>query len=86
MMNEPPEDDSPDLTDEELEKAIPTGNPADMASHLGACPVCQSESFSIKFKKLRRGVHFYSRVTLTCSAKHETKFLFENTWFRLALS
>ena len=84
MMNDPPDGDSPDLTEQDLERVIPTGTPEDMASHLGACPTCEGASFRLKFKTLRRGVHFYSRVTMTCSAKHETTWLFENTWFRQA--
>jgi hypothetical protein len=75
-----PDVDSPDLSDEEIAKAIPTGSPEAVAEHLKACPTCGAQGGKSNWKKLKRGPHYYSRVTLKCPEGHETTQLFEMTW------
>lgn len=84
-MMEYPADDSLDLSDEELATAIPTGSVEELGKRIlepWPCPECQAEPVRTLFKKLRRGVHFYSRVTMTCPQGHRASKLFETTWFR----
>lgn len=80
----PPEVDSPDLSDEEIAQAIPTGTPQDIADEIKKpCPTCGSDRGKdrVSFRKLRRGPHFYSRVTMCCVEGHTWVRLFETTWY-----
>jgi hypothetical protein len=79
-----PDDDSPDLTDEEIAAALPSGSAKDLAKHLNApCVTCGATGGKSAFRNLKRGSHYYSRVTVTCPAGHQATTVFETTWYRM---
>jgi RNase P subunit RPR2 len=83
-MMAPPQDDSSDLTEEEIGRALATGSPADMAQKLSGqvCRVCGESLFTVRQQKRRRSPHIYSRVTLTCPNNHWITQLYQVTWSR----
>jgi hypothetical protein len=73
--------DSPDLLDEQIEEAIPTGSVENWAALLReqVC-ACGKPLALVGQARKQRLPHFYSRATLRCDDGHEIERLFEVTW------
>lgn len=84
-MNIPyPDEDSPDLSDEEVAGAIQSQSPKDVGQliHL-SCSSCGATPMAFaKHERRRRKPHHYWRVTLRCEAGHEVKKVLQMTWMQ----
>jgi hypothetical protein len=82
-MTKAPEDDSPDLTDEEIARALPTGGPDDLVPHLtGQKCECGQPMTVVKHEKRFRSPHLYWKAHLTCLEGHASHKVFQVTWLR----
>lgn len=77
-----PDEDSKDLTAEEIEQAIVTTNvDALIASLRGQmCSTCQQEFADAAYKLLRRSPFYYSRMRMFCRHGHSNTLLFRIDW------
>lgn len=77
-------EDSPDLSDEEVEMAKPITE-ADMVDHLRGvpCPACDAPVTKIKHELRRRRPFHYSRVRLHCAAGHDSVLVFRMLDWRM---
>jgi len=76
------EDDSEDLTDEEVESAIAVANVDAMLKRLrdARCPECEKE-IEVFAHALRRRVPFlYARMDLQCQKEHSHTIIFRADW------
>ena len=84
-MNHPPEDDSEDLTDEQVTKATPTKSAEGLAermTHL-SCTICGARpEVWISHALRRRAPHLYSRTHFKCATGHEEVVLFTVDWLK----
>lgn len=74
-----PEEDSPDMTPDELAGAIDAPTPEVMVEHLSApraCPVCRQPTRTRKHLLRRRAPHYYARVFFLCQDGHESTVTF----------
>lgn len=74
-----PEEDSPDMTLDELAGAIDAATPDVMVEHLSLphpCPVCQGATRTRKHLLRRRAPHYYTRVFFLCQNGHESTITF----------
>lgn len=74
-----PEEDSPDMTLDELAGAIDAPTSAVMVEHLSlprVCPVCQGPVRTRKHLLRRRAPHYYARVFFLCQDGHESTVTF----------
>ncbi len=69
-------EDSPDLTDDEVERAIPALSTTDIAERLGSCPRCGAPSVKVQYAVRRRKPHTYWRVSVVCEKEHESQLVF----------
>ena len=78
-------EDSPDLTDPEIEGAIPVDLEAELAGKisttLSQCSVCGKGLVKYRYVLRRRQPHMYWRVTGMCG-EHENTILFRADWIR----
>lgn len=88
VTNPPPEEDSEDLTDVEVENAIPTEKADDLA-HLIAEEVKhnpdspETGGFTVQAHELRRrGEHLYWRVRLVSSSEPVKILVFQVDWLK----
>lgn len=70
------DEDSPDLTEAEIEGAIPLLALTDIGKHVGKCPVCEKASVKFHYARRRRKPSMFWRITLNCAEGHETKLVF----------
>jgi hypothetical protein len=77
-----PEEDSSDLTDEEIERAIPTDNTQGISQRIVAdlqeSPGMQLESHELR----RRKPHLYWRVKLQTAAGEQHSLIFLADWLQ----
>jgi hypothetical protein len=77
-----PEEDSPDLTDEEIERAVPTDGPRDISRGVLAdfqeSPGIQLEGHELR----RRKPHLYWRVKLLSAAGVPRTLIFQADWLQ----
>ncbi len=80
---EAPEEDSPDLTDEEIADAVPTSEAREMAKgilDIVHCPVCKSDWAHVSALARRRKPNLYSRMTFKCTNGHVLRKTFVANW------
>lgn len=78
-----PEDDSPDLTDEEIASAVATVSSDAIVSAVQSarCSTCQQGSMRLTSHELRRRKpHLYWRVGLVCAQGHNASMVFLTDW------
>ena len=83
-MNEPPEEDSPDLTDAEVLGAAEVAGAADLVKHIqGAkCDQCLGPVSVNGHALRRRAPHLYWRILLVCRSGHHSSQVFQTDWVR----
>jgi hypothetical protein len=78
-----PEDDSPDLTDDEIANAVPTTGIDDLAkifcTKFSACG-CGSPFVIQKAVLRRRKSNLYSRMLAACTSDHKCQVTFVVNW------
>ena len=82
LVGKYPDDDSEDLTDEEIAAALPTSGESGIVRAIQAlnCDLC-GEPFSGNAHELRRRKpHLYWRVRLVCAKGHMVKRVFLADW------
>jgi hypothetical protein len=86
LSNAPPtEENTPDLTDEEVAKATPTQSAADFGEQLKnlRCASCGAPIVKQAHKRCLRAPHFYSRAKGTCPNGHTEAWVFLVDWLRV---
>ena len=81
----PSEEDTPDLTAEDVAKAVPTKNGEDFGQHLRGlkCSICGSSySPPVEHKLCRRASRLYSRARGTCPNGHAETSIFLVDWLK----
>ncbi len=78
------EADSDDLTDDEVEGALPSEGPDDLLAHLSS-RVCGADGCALHPTPLayalrRRKPHLYTRIAVVCPATHRTDLVIRTTW------
>ena len=77
-----PEEDSPDLTDEEVQTAVATDNTGDLSRRLGTflreSPGTQLEAHELR----RRKPHLYWRVKLKTPTGEDQSLIFQADWLQ----
>ncbi len=81
LINEPPQEDSPDLSDEEIERAIETAGHKDLAQHLVE-ELRRREGLAVKSHELRRrGLNLFWRTHLVVTpAEPDRVLVFRVDW------
>ena len=77
-----PEEDSEDLTDEEIASAIPSTGTDDIVAGImvPGCSECGGKVRILSHDLRRRKPHLYWRATVECGQNHRTARLFEADW------
>lgn len=80
----PPEEDSEDLTNAEILAAVPTGHINDLVRHLTGqtCPECQSRLLVAGHALRRRAPHLYWRVSARCAQGHPAQVTYQTNWLK----
>lgn len=80
----PPEEDSTDLSDQEIQSALPTSGVSDIVTALRStpCSTCGLMTQIAKHSIRRRLPHLYWRVDLVCRNEHSTKKTFCADWIK----
>jgi hypothetical protein len=82
----PPEEDSADLTDEEVLAAIPTKSVDDVIAVTGtvdkrsSCAVCSKPKEPVQHALRRRIPHLYWRIRVACPEGHQELLVFQADW------
>ena len=74
-----PEEDSPDLTDEEVSTSVEAGTPEAMANHLlenVTCPTCGGKVVVTQHQLRRRAPSHYARTLFVCQDGHHGSVTF----------
>ena len=73
-----PEEDSPDLTDEEITGAVEAKTPEVLVEVFAAtkCLVCQGKVTTLKHQLRKRGVLHYARILFVCQDGHRGSVTF----------
>lgn len=80
IIDDPPVEDSPDLTDEEIERAIPTGDAHDLARALIE-EIRRSKGFAVRrYENRRRGDRLFWRVRLVAPKEPDKVLVFSVDW------
>lgn len=84
LTGEYPEEDSEDLTDEEIAKAIPTVGTGDIVNVLQdlKCEVCNEPFVGHSHELRRRKPNLYWRVVSRCPQDHMDHRLFQVDWLQ----
>lgn len=84
MNDQPPEEDSSDLTDADILGAIQTNSVAEIVTALRSipCKTCSSQVRVMGHAIRRRSPHLYWRVKLLCPHQHETHVFFQSDWVK----
>ncbi len=82
LTEDPPKEDSPDLEDAEVERAIFTKDTDELARLL-TDEIRRNHHFVMKKHELRRrGEHLYSRVTLVANKEPDKVLVFQVDWLQ----
>ncbi len=82
LTENPPKEDSPDLTDAECERAVFTKDSNDLARMLTE-EIKRNRHFAMKRHELRRrGDHLYTRVTLVANKEPDKVLVFQVDWLQ----
>jgi len=82
LTEDPPREDSPDLTDAEVEGAVFTKDTNEFARLLTG-EVKQNRDFAIKTHELRRrGDHLYARIRLVSHKEPDKVLVFQVDWLQ----
>lgn len=78
------QEDSEDLTDAEVQAAVPTRDVREFAEQLShlSCGTCGLFPMSYRHAQRRRIPHLYNRTQVRCSAGHETTVLYRVDWLK----
>lgn len=80
VVEDPPKEDSPDLTDDEVEAAVDTRDAEDLAK-LTAKAVAQDTEFTVTGHELRRrGDHLFWRTRLVAGGEPDKVLVFRVDW------
>lgn len=81
LINDPPQEDSEDLTDEEVAQALPTNNHQELAQHLVE-EIRRQEGLAVKSHELRRrGEDLFWRTHLVVAPGEPDRILvFRVNW------
>lgn len=80
LSEEPPKEDSDDLTDDEIEAAVETRGPDDLA-HLVCEAIKESRKFTVDAHELRRrGEHLYYRCHMVCAQEPDRVLIYRVDW------
>lgn len=80
LTEDPPEEDSEDLMDEEIEQAIVTKNPDDLAKLICAA-IKESRKFTLQSHELRRrGSRLFWRSRLVCAREPDRVLIYGVDW------
>lgn len=84
FTEKPPEEDSEDLSDEEIAGSTDTSSSEGVVEGLKdlVCAVCHQALLLRKHELRRRAPSLYWRVRLACEQGHETGRLFRVSWLR----
>jgi hypothetical protein len=76
------DEDSPDLTDEDIRQAQPTGGADDVVQALKnlSCCSCAARPEPTSYALRRKASHFYWKVGLRCLEGHERILVFQTDW------
>lgn len=79
-----PEEDSPELRDDEVAQAVPTGKLDDLVPLMNRhiCPRCGKKVAVEGHKLLRRKPHLFWQVRFKCTTGHPSALLFQTTWLQ----
>jgi hypothetical protein len=82
LIDDPPKEDSPDLTDEEIERALFTKDGHELARIL-TDQIKQNRDFVLKGHDLRRrGERLYWRTTLVANKEPDKVLVFSVDWIQ----
>jgi len=82
LTDDPPKEDSPDLSDAEIDRAIFTGNDRELAQRL-TTEIKVNRDFALKKHELRRrGEHLYWRATLVANKEPNKVLVFSVDWLQ----
>lgn len=80
LTEDPPEEDSEDLTDDEIELAVATNNPDDLAQ-LICSAIKESRKFTLQSHELRRrGARLFWRSRLVCAREPDRVLIYGVDW------
>lgn len=80
IIEDPPTEDSPDLTDEEIERAVFTRDSDELARHL-ADEIRRSTKFAVnRYEIRRRGEHLFWRIRLVAPKEPDKVLVFAVDW------
>lgn len=84
VFGPPPEEDSDDLTDQEIAAALPTSRLDEIILWVKnrTCGPCGEGIARVQHERRRRGPLAFWRIRLWCSAGHETTATFSTPWLR----
>lgn len=81
----PPREDSPDLTDQEIEAAIICTKSSEIATILQGvtCEICHQQMTKYHYEVRRRDNYLYWRILITCQDRHKsTTIIVRADWLR----
>lgn len=82
LLDDPPKEDSPDLIDEEIDRAIYTVDDRDLAQKLTE-EIKRNRDFALRRHELRRrGEHLYWRTTLVANKEPDKVLVFSVDWLQ----
>jgi hypothetical protein len=83
-MKQLPEEDSEDLTDEQVAQAVETKGQADLTVRLVhlSCSTCGALHEAVDHALRRRAPHLYSRTKAKCPAGHDEVFVYCVDWLK----
>ena len=81
-----PQEDSPDLTDEQVAQARGSSDLNALAVPINdsRCPQCERIGLDFTYAVRRRKPHIYVVVTQRCSLNHSWDLIFETDWLERA--
>jgi hypothetical protein len=82
LMEDPPREDSPDLTDEEVERAVFTKDSTELARLLTEVMQRNREFALTEHALRRRGEHLYARVKLVANKEPNKVLVFQVDWLQ----
>jgi RNase P subunit RPR2 len=77
-------EDSPDLTDDEVQKALPVNNAQELVKRIQnvLCSECSSAMLVQGHALRRRNPHIYWRVSFLCKNGHNLSRLYQTDWVK----
>ena len=79
-----PDEDSTDITEQQIRSAVKTDNPAELVRHMAylLCPKCGAQPLLLRHVLRRRAPDLYSRTCCTCANGHVEYFVFRVNWIK----